>query len=79
MGCSYMDIAHFTNMMWKSSTAMGCAKTYSDNMKAIYVACSYNPGYSLEQNIVELNKKYFNIGKPIMMFNPLMKVVEITS
>ena len=73
MGCSHNDIAHFANMMWKSSTSMGCAKKYSDNMKAIYVVCSYNPGYHLEQNMVEMNQQDFNIniGKPVMMLNPL--------
>ena len=36
---------HFTQMVWKASTQLGCAKGYSlrDKRIAIYVVCHYTP------------------------------------
>lgn len=39
--CSVLD--HFTQVVWKSSTAVGCAQKQCGSYYGAYVICSYNP------------------------------------
>ncbi|KAI8077226.1 CAP domain-containing protein [Gilbertella persicaria] len=34
---------HFTQVVWKSTTEIGCAATYCSNLKATYYVCDYSP------------------------------------
>lgn len=36
---------HFTQVVWKGTTEIGCAATYCTNLRAIYYVCDYSaPG-----------------------------------
>ncbi|GAA5802091.1 hypothetical protein HPULCUR_007551 [Helicostylum pulchrum] len=34
---------HFTQVVWKGTTEIGCAATYCDNLGGFYYVCDYNP------------------------------------
>ncbi|KAI8341562.1 CAP domain-containing protein, partial [Blakeslea trispora] len=34
---------HFTQVVWKSTTEIGCAATYCSNLKGTYYVCDYSP------------------------------------
>ncbi|KAJ3706114.1 hypothetical protein LUZ61_009819 [Rhynchospora tenuis] len=34
---------HYTQVVWRSSTKIGCAKVVCDNNAGIFIICSYNP------------------------------------
>lgn len=38
-----MTTGHFTQLVWKSTTQMGCAYRTCDNIYGTYVVCEYNP------------------------------------
>ncbi|KAL9543690.1 hypothetical protein MBANPS3_007994 [Mucor bainieri] len=34
---------HFTQVVWKGTTEVGCAATYCSNLRATYYVCDYSP------------------------------------
>lgn len=34
---------HYTQVVWRSSTQIGCAKVVCDNNAGIFITCNYNP------------------------------------
>ncbi|KAM0851341.1 hypothetical protein ACQ4PT_052486 [Festuca glaucescens] len=34
---------HYTQVVWRSSTAIGCARVVCDNNAGVFIVCSYNP------------------------------------
>ncbi|KAL6880394.1 hypothetical protein ACP4OV_011959 [Aristida adscensionis] len=34
---------HYTQVVWRDSTAIGCARVVCDNNAGVFVVCSYNP------------------------------------
>jgi hypothetical protein len=34
---------HFTQVVWKGTTHVGCASTYCSNLRATYYVCDYSP------------------------------------
>ena len=40
---SFGMIGHFTQMVWKDSAKVGCAKAYNSQRGTLYVTCHYDP------------------------------------
>ena len=57
---------HFTQVVWKSTKRLGCAKSY--NKKNVYVVCHYSPkGNAFSQyknNVMNRNGKFVDIWMP---------------
>ncbi|KAJ1287636.1 hypothetical protein BS78_02G025800 [Paspalum vaginatum] len=34
---------HYTQVVWRDSTAIGCARVFCDNNAGVFIVCSYNP------------------------------------
>lgn len=42
---------HFTQVVWKGTTQIGCGATYCNNYRQIFYVCNYNPsGNYIGQN-----------------------------
>lgn len=37
------EIGHFTQLVWKDSTRVGCARGFSKRGKGVYLVCNYDP------------------------------------
>ncbi|WVZ61774.1 hypothetical protein U9M48_011594 [Paspalum notatum var. saurae] len=37
------DCLHYTQVVWRDSTAIGCARVDCDNAAGVFIICSYNP------------------------------------
>ena len=53
---------HFTQVIWKSSTRLGCAVNYCPGMKGAYLVCRYAPAGNVTSNGVWGGKD--NVPKP---------------
>jgi len=51
-------IGHFTQVVWKNTTKLGCAQAYSKSSKVLYTVCNYQkPGNYINryhQNVLPL-------------------------
>ena len=36
-------IGHFTQVVWLDTTHLGCAKSYSEKSRTLYLVCNYDP------------------------------------
>ncbi|KAK1584999.1 hypothetical protein QYE76_016938 [Lolium multiflorum] len=39
---------HYTQVVWRDSTAVGCARVVCDNNGGVFIVCSYNPPGNFE-------------------------------
>lgn len=51
---------HFTQLIWKDSTQMGCAKVTCDNVWRQYTICEYSARGNVVGNTQLLTAKYFS-------------------
>lgn len=42
------ETGHFTALVWKASTELGCARTYSTKTKMVYVSCLFREPPNME-------------------------------
>ncbi|KAI1289641.1 Repressed by EFG1 protein 1 [Halotydeus destructor] len=40
---SYFNVGHYSQVVWKSTTRVGCAQASSKNKMATYTVCNYDP------------------------------------
>lgn len=48
-----MSTGHFTQVVWKSTTKLGCAYQYCDSMWSNYVVCEYDPAGNYDGEYAE--------------------------